>query len=570
MRRRALMAPLAAHAALLLLILMGWAFWLGAGGLFSVDEGIAALQAEVLADTGEWAIDHPLAKFDVDGSAFPLRSAEVGEHGIVPYGKHPLYPAILSLAHGVAGAGGMVAISLLGTVIASTGAALLARRSRPELAVPTLYVTGLVSPLLFDSTLLIAHSIGAAAAAVAAVAVVRHHEDGRRWLSWWMLLALAAGVGVVLLRGEGLILAGSLAAVAAAATAATRRAAWGATAAAAVLAVVGSVLIERWWRGSILGDVAESPYTSPTLSGDGSFVSDRISSFVTTTVKVSYSSDPAQALLFGAAIMLLVALVAIRRQEEDERILVGASVIASCLAVAWLLTAPSSAVPGLLIAFPVLWFGLALGGWAGSGRSVSLLAVAGLFAAGVLATQYRQGGGLEWGFRYVAIALPLAVPAAVAGLDQARRTLDRRAAAAVGSALLTVSVVLAAMAGTTQREVNRFNEWMQDRIVSVAPPSSLGRDDGDGRPVVISAEFILPQTIWPVYDEARWLRLRDDASPPLEAPDPRIAALIEGGIDRFTFVTTDLGRDRPLLGDSVEIGPDRGFGAWTIVVVEPL
>lgn len=559
--------PLWVHAIALLVMLTAWAAYLGAGGLFSVDEGIAAVQAQVLADTGDWTVAHPLDRFD-DGHAFPLRSAERTPEGIVPYGKHPLYPTVLAGAHRAFGTLGMVGVSLVGTVLAAVTAALLARRLDARLGIPSLYVTGVMSPLLFDSTLLIAHSLGAAAAGVAAVALLRHHESDRGLLSYWLLLACPALVALVMLRGEGLLLVGSLGAVSLVSLLTSRRAAWWSTGAVVAASAGAAVGLERLWRKEILGDAVVLPYASAASAGNESWLSDRLRGLVTITLKVSYTDSRTQLLLLAACALLLTALVAIRRGEDDERVVLVSCGLAAALAVAWTAGAPRSAVPGIAVAFPFVWFGLGLEGRTRNGISSVLLATSGVFLLCVVATQYPEAGSLEWGARYLAICLPLTIPVAVAGYSSGIAWLDRRLRMSVHGAFLIVALCLLFMAAATQRPVNDFNIRMQEQVSATAPPSSFGATDEDRRPVVVSGEFNLPQTIWPVYEDARWLRLRDDGDPPLEVPDSRILAMLEAGLDRFTFITTDLERDRPLLGSAVTVGPDQGFGMWSIVVVE--
>ncbi|HJR24340.1 MAG TPA: hypothetical protein VJ804_02625, partial [Acidimicrobiales bacterium] len=131
-------------------ILLAVAWWTGADGQVSVDEGVAVKQAEAVAD-GTWVLPHPLEVADPDGSAFPLRFATRTDDGYVPFAKHPLYPAVLSVADRVGGVRAMVGLSLVGVLGAAVAAAALARRLDPRLPVPTVYAVALGSPLLFDS-----------------------------------------------------------------------------------------------------------------------------------------------------------------------------------------------------------------------------------------------------------------------------------------------------------------------------------------------------------------------------------------------------------------------------------
>src|SRR3546814_6171299 len=64
-------------------------------------------------------------------------------------------------------------------------------------------------------------------------------------------------------------------------------------------------------------------------------------------------------------------------------------------------------IPGLVPSSPVLIVGLVMFAAHRSAWSLPLVAIM-VFAAMVLLTQYEQGGGIEWGGRYFALAIPIA------------------------------------------------------------------------------------------------------------------------------------------------------------------
>ena len=106
--------------------------------------------------------------------------------------------------------------SALGTLVAAVSAALIGRRIASRLDIPTLWIVGLFSPLLFDSAWVIAHSLAAALATTAVLAAVRVIEERRlRCLA----VVTTATSAMVLLRTEGLVFAAGLALASVAATA---------------------------------------------------------------------------------------------------------------------------------------------------------------------------------------------------------------------------------------------------------------------------------------------------------------------------------------------------------------
>jgi hypothetical protein len=161
-----------------------------------------------------------------------------------------------------------------------------------------------------------------------------------------------------------------------------------------------------------------------------------------------------------------------------------------------------------------------------------LLAMAAVAAAGVLLTQYRIGGGVEWGGRYFAYLLPLAVPALVVALASAAAAVPARrevtAAALVIAALLPL---LGVQALRHSHDATRLLIRRLDTAAAQAPPGDSGRDH---RPVVISTERLLPQLAWNRFDRYRWL---SPEPTDFAVYGPRLAG---AGIRRIVLVTGDL------------------------------
>ena len=545
-----------------LLVVAAW--WSHASGQTSVDEGVAVVQAQALVDGG-WTVEDPLRAVDPEGSAFPLRHATRTDDGIVPFAKHPLYPQLLGWVEPLGGVRAMVALSLVSTVVAAWGASRLARRLDPDAELVAFYGIALLSPLLFDSTLVIAHALAAAVVGLGALALLRHLDEDRP-VGPWLGGAAVASAAVVLLRGEGILLAGAATLVLAVRWIRLRTPVAFVAASGVGLGGLIGLVVDRAWAAAILGHGIDLP--AAPGSGD-SWIEARLSGLATTALQPSYDSGSLDWLLPASVLVLVLVAFAVRRGGDDETAARLFAPVAAVGAVVWCAVAPASAVPGLLVAFPLLWFGLSLGGWARDGLARPLVLTGAVLAAAVAATQYRQGGGFEWGARYTHLALPLVVPVVAVALVRAARRVDRSTVTVVGVALLVVSLALSTMGLRTKRDLEAAAGRLGEQILEVAPPSHLGADDRDGRPVVVSTEFVVPQVVWPELDDARWLRLRDDEEiSRVTGPDPRIEALVRAGVDRFTFVTLDLGRDRALLGEA-RVVEERRSGPWHLVVVEP-
>lgn len=494
--------PLAVHALVLAVVLAAGIALVGGGGGFLPDEGAAILQARTLEETGSWTVPHPLPEVDPEGEAFPIRHATPGDEGWAPLAKHPTYAALLSVQP--LGVTGMVLVSVAGTVAAAVVAALLARRIDPRLDVATLWVVGVASPLFFDSYLVLAHTLGAALVAATVLLVVRAHERSAPPLA---LLAALPMVGAVLLRNEALLLAGALGLVAAVLAWRERSPALGL--AAAVLPLAALV---AWWADPRLtavvvpGAGAEQVTAGAAHAG---FLGARVQALLITAVLPGYRFDLAALLLLVGTVALV--LGALRARRGDGAVVLWWGVAAACYVLR--LALEPGAVPGLLVAFPLLTVGLVVLSRPALATTAARLAfgTSAVFAAAVAATQYAKGGTGEWGARYVAICLPLVVPVVLGSLLLARRRLAERAPGSVRPATAALGIVTAAtvlLAGLALRANDAATSSLTDAVVDqaaeAAPP-----DDG-GRPVVVTTVAAVPRWAWDRFDEARWLLVDED------------------------------------------------------------
>lgn len=549
-------APLRAHLAALALMLLALVPVIGTSSSFLSDEGAAVVQGRALASGRGWIVREGLPSVDPEGRYYPLVNSERGTRGFAPLAKHPLYSVLVGAADKVGGVTAMVLLSLAGTLAAAGLGAALASRFDPALARPAVWVIGLASPLLFDGFLVMGHTL-AAALAVGAVLAAVVAIDERRPLAGAAVAPCIAGA--VFLRSEAVLFALSLAAVSGvvALTSRHRRPAL-MVAASAAGAAVSARALETAWVGRIVGVVsAPVPVPAPLRAG---FLRGRVDGFLMTWLLPDYrASQPLTLLLLTVATGLAAAAVASRVVPlRPARVLVP-SALAAGAAVLVPFAAPAGAVPGLLIAFPLLGAGLLVLRRAHFGTTTAVaLGTSALFAAAVVATQYPTGGTGEWGGRYFALAIPVVVPVVLLALGRHGRTLLPVVRHGAVGALVVCSLVLTTTAALALRTSHQsWDRWVDEvrRAEEVAGP---------GRPVVTTWSAA-PRFAWPILDRSPWLLTRAEDLGALRS------SLRANGFDRFVFVTVDMDADRARLGGLEVIwasGSAQGGGRGVLVVAE--
>ena len=558
--------PLWAHALAVLAVLCCSVALTRPFTAYTSDEGAAILQARLLDRTGGWIIHDPVAPLDPEGRARPILRADVGPKGRAPYAKHPLYPLVLLAAGWIAGPTGYIDVSVLGTFVAAVAAALLAARFRADLARGVLWVIALGSPLLFDATWALAHSLAAASATLAALAVVAFLDasgcEARRRsparVSRWALLAggmLAVGVTAAL-RSEGTIfgLSLGLGLFAWAIRSRSRPAALAGAAVVTADAVAREVeiLASRAILGrGTLGAIPGAP--RPWLDG-------RLYAFRATVLQPVYDQDHRAVLLVVGVVSIAAAALAARRRFSPTVVL-AAGGLATAMYGLWLVDGNRLALPGLLVAFPALAAALVC-----AHRSIlrsrtgAVLAVsAAASVIGVLATEYWFGGGVEWGGRYFGLTLPMAAVPLAAGVELLLAP-QRRALVAglAGTSLMVSGVALVSSAHVHRQTADVFAAI--DRCAQTAgSPTSPLLDD---RPLVVSTLRLLPQIGWSTYDRYQWL------TPPIPDLSTYLARAKSAGVRRLVLVTDEPGRDRPAGGYGVSGSCPTSTGL-TVEVLRP-
>ena len=556
--RRVWAAPLWAHVLVLGIGLLALVPVIGTSSSFSPDEPVAITQARSLANGGGWVVEHPFPEVDLDGRFYPLAGSSEGADGNAPFAKHPVYPLMLAAAEPVGGLAAMMVLSVLATVAAAAFAAMLAREVTGGLERPVLWAVGVGSPLLFDAYLVIAHSLGAAFATAATLVVViaiRRHRT--------ILLVVAAAALVsaaVLMRIEALIFAVALGLGTAAAGITGRRHGLVAGGALVAGAGVAAALFEKWLLHLFIG--AEQAIGVPAAGG--SFLETRWAGFLNTWVSPSSSSGVGggDALLVIVMLLAVAAVVVLRWRSGRPYMLAVLAVTATVLTTVGFFADPDRVVPGLLVAFPLAVFGIGLVDreYIRAPARLVLTVTAGLFMAGVLATQYGAGGSAEWGGRYFALGVPLVAVLSIDALARRAPVLLLPVRRWAGAGLVACSLLMAVGATTSLTSIHRHNQRLVGRLVSSSQQVVPG--DG-GTAVVVSAWPNIARHVWPTTPPQRWLYNSD------EARSGELASrLVDAGVTELTFIGQKGEEIAPYL-DDYTIDAPRSYedGRWKVSVL---
>jgi hypothetical protein len=526
--------------------------------VWSADVGALLYQGSRLAEGRGWLVDHPFPAADPDGIWFPLHLSwltdpnTVGE-GYVVLAKHPVLTWLVAGLVKLGGLRAVVAVSTLGTLAAAVATARLVRRVDADLAPAALWFTGLASPLLFDGYVGYAHTIAAAAVAWATVLVLSALDgiDGGAGPAA-SVPGLAAALGLValacLVRTEAAFAVGALAiaviidgpfSALAAGTGPGRRSrlivSRGAVGAAVALIGAGTVLADRRAAVDFLA-IANPAWRSESLD----FWSARWAGLQQTWLSPGRGPENVLIALSAGAVLALGWLA--RRRVESWVVTVFGVLAVVAVAVRWLVGSPPL-VTGLVMAFPSLFAALLTLRADSVIRDrtvrITLIAVT-VFAGGVLATQYSFGGVSEWGGRYFAVGLPLAIAAA---LPAAATTLARLSPSPRRTIVVSVAaaaLLLNALGLVGLRSVRHATGKLNDRVAA----ATVHADPGDGgRPVVVTTVPLAGRVAWQQVDHGRWLLVDDEEL--TEAGD-RLAAL---GIRSFVLVSFEPDDDVDRLAD---------------------
>jgi hypothetical protein len=415
-------------------VLFACSAYVGFDGFYFVDEGALLAEAELVSE-GSWTAPRPLPELDPDGDLVAFANAVVDGDRYAPFIDHPLHTSMTAAAWRLGGLVGVRVLSVLGTVVAAAAAAALAASIDRRLSVGALWITGLVSPLLFDNQLVVAHSVGAAAMGWTAVLIARAVRGGAPWA---LPAVTALGAVCVFLRAEAVLVLGGMAL--ALATVAVRDR--DRTKFLLAMSLLCAALVGQFGE-PVLSDLAVRGITDETKripSSSRGDIAEQVRAAHRAFLSPGY--DPAftrsDVLLVVAALSLAIAAVFAWRRDRVRTVVF---VLAAAVAAGLRFPDPT-VVPGLLLAFPlvgVLVVVSVLDRPPGPALLRQLLAGLCVAAGAILVTQYRQTGGAEWGWRYTAIVMPIigvAVAAALARIEELLQPARGIPALFAGAALL--------------------------------------------------------------------------------------------------------------------------------------
>ncbi len=543
------------HGTLLLLILVALFPLVVVDSVWSADIGARLYQAKTLLETGSWIAVHPLPRVDPDGLYFPLHLSDATDAAFryVPYPKHPLLVWITAAEYRLATrlpgnadtnvVAAVVGLHTLSTFAAAVATARLVARSRPRLAAPALWFTGLISPLFVDAFVGHAHTPAAALFAWAAILLLEFTEpspprttsDVSRLVAAGVLIALACAI-----RTEATLLGVAMAAgLVVAGRHRSNRNRW----------VVAGLVVATTTAAATIADRLMLPDTTGPANlahgGDpwGGLIG-RVEGFQRTVL--SPGGSTADLLILAAAVLVLVAGYIVGRGRATVRpeILL---VVATTAATVRVLQGGMVLIFGLVLACPLLVVGLmrlGRGIWNTADHRFYATTLA-LFFGAVVATQYRYGGGAEWGGRYFAVGLPFAIALAIPGLDLAVRTLPgaRIRRLVVLAVLPAIMLNLAGLYGIRESRIRtaalvdtvaEVTATLRLRTASVNDESAMAQPGATDRPIVITTVPAAGRLSWSELDNARWLLVDKGEL------EPVASRLFDLGVRNWVLLSTDL------------------------------
>lgn len=565
------------HALALLVLLVGIGLALDNGYPAISDEGAVLAELDHLStrpvfEPGSWRIERPFADLDTDATYTPLENSDLSGEHFLPYAKHAAYPTLLLPAYRALGHHGAVLVSACAVWIAALAAAAITRRLRPDLQLWSLWLLGLGSPLLFDTTVVMAHGLGAAALGLLVVCLLRVLDPppGRRPLMAALALvgAAACAAALVVLRSEGLLAVAAVSVVLGVMSVRSWwpvRLRWGSIIAAGLVGAsgVGAYLLDGRVAAALLG---RGGTKGVGVSSNSGLLAGRVSAgWISLLRPASLGTGWAPVAVFLCLVLVVVAGVLLRFLPARRPLAVGALVAAAVLAVVRQF-APTDLISGLLPAWPLLVLGLLFLRRRDLRRPAMqlCLGVSVLSAGAIWLTSYAVGGGVEWGGRYFHLLLPLLVPPTVLGLDRARRSLPATAPATVPGrlglsprtvAVASVVVLTASISLLSLRSVVDLR-----RASSVVVPAALAAADAaepaadGGAPVLVTDAQPLGRAAWASLDDHRLLRV------PVDVP---LAPLLDDLAD------TEVGTVTVLVSPLQEL-PDAALERWEVVAERPL
>ncbi len=527
---------LAVHASILAAVLVLGLLLVERDVGFTPDEGGYALGAETIAD-GSWTTDWRFAEVDPTGRHLPSGEGEFLSNGkYLPQARQLAWPAALGGAERFA-PGSLVVrlLSLVSVIVGACVAWALARRLGAPRAAPWAFWITVSSPLLPNGYMLWAHAPETALAGIAALAVVVLLDEERStW--WWTLALVAAATGGAAIRSEGVLYAVALGGVLGLVGLVRRSRRLVISAVLAGAAAAAAVLADEALYSSIVGG---GPGHQGIESRDrgGAWLDGRLNGTGRVLIEGALDSRPANVLMVLALGLVVLAVVSLRGEPASRapsRVTAGFLLAAAAVLMVRIVVAPDDPAAGVLVAWPVCAFAaLALRGARSTGAKV-MIASSGLFVIGVLLTQYDNGGGTQWGARYLSpIVVPVAVLAAVVISDRVERR-------SIAGALVAVLAVTGVGGWFITDQFRRDNA---DAIASI--------DRSGADVVLISEDGYRARFDWQAWSDRQWVAANGDLAGALDV-------LRRAGVTQATAIEVppgELEAAGAVLGEIVDQAP---------------
>jgi len=507
------------------------------GGFWSPDSALRYVQVESLLRSGfrDASVPYPAAELDPAGRFFPASAwFHFRREGRDYLSYPPYFPAASAVPYRIFGHYGLIALPVLGGLLAVWATAAALRRLAPELAAWGAAAVGLATPLLVYSGLFWDHSLAAALAAgafaFAAVTLARGEEAPPR-----ALLAAGALLGLGFwLRNEMYLLAAAVGMAWFATCAPRQRAGVVPLAVGAALAALPAWLMNlrlfghpMGWKapGLVAGRSAEVAQ-AVTGTGTAGWLAERGANLYHVLFALDFATIfadapgiPPQAvtagLLVGGFLVAAAWLFRAGVRRQAQRLLAAGALAAA----AGVLLAVSGRTPlaGLLPTVPLVVLVALPARWHRWQRFVAVAGAAYVTAVVVAGSH----AGLQWGPRYLLpVVPPLVWLAAVAVRDA------RAAAPALWPSLRVSTGIVAALGVLVQVSgLDHVSTVTTNNVRALAVVRSAPSD------VVASAIGYLLMSAGPLYFEKRLMLV--DTIEDLEA---LVRALAEHRVPEWTYV----------------------------------
>jgi hypothetical protein len=487
--------PFSGHVAIGCLILIALMQFINSEGHWTSDEGAVRAQVSFLAEDGYWSRQRPFAEIDPEAVLSPINAATIDMDSYYPYTKRPAYPTLLVPIGSLFGRPLDVVPSLVGVIAAAVIGVHIGALVGDGLRRTTFWVLAFATPLFVYGFMVTAHTL---ASAFAAAAVLSALSSDRR-VVMRMAMAMASIALAVSFRVEGVLFGVALAIGLFVLARRTRNRSYLAFSIGIGLATIAAHFGNRMWAFGVGGGA------EPVSGAEGVLNGIRLVRGAASSLILLGFESPATffaiAMMSGGAVLLALTLI---REPENTR-LQRAFIAISIAGVAVLMFVAPVALSGLLAATPVVVVGIAVLRRKDTDRSNIwvILVVSTIFVFAVFATQDSAGGGIQWGGRYLMLAVPVFVPVAVHAIN---RVVSGNAS---GGPLLLLVIVIVSLALSINavmflRERHQVSAAFNEQILELASEVAA---DGEEHPVIVSRSTHLGRHAWRTVEDIDYLLL---------------------------------------------------------------